>query len=86
MQKYRNLFNEKNTIIGGANILKDHTLMQITENYPIKSVLSDISNQYSQKEASYDNKLINDFIFKLKTSVYKKNDIFLKKKIFSFFI
>ena len=50
MQKYRNLFNEKKTIIGEADILKDHTLMQIPENYPIKSILSDIRNWYSQKE------------------------------------
>lgn len=50
MQKYRNLFNEKKTIIGEADILQDHTLMQIPENYPIKSILSDIRNWYSQKE------------------------------------
>ena len=50
LTKYRNLFNEKKTIIGEADVLQDHTLMQVPDNYPIKSILSDIRHWYSQKE------------------------------------
>jgi hypothetical protein len=50
LPKYRNLFNEKKTIIGEAVIFDNHTLMQVPDNYPIKSILSDIRHWYSQKE------------------------------------
>ena len=50
LTKYRNLFNEKRTIIGEADLQQDHTLMQVPDNYPIKSILSDIRHWYSQKE------------------------------------
>ena len=36
------------------------------------------------KERNYETQLINDFVLKLKKSVYEKNDILLKKMIFSF--
>ena len=36
------------------------------------------------KERNYETQLINDFVLKLKKSVYIKNDILLKKMIFSF--
>jgi len=50
LPKYRNLFNEKSTIIEEAVIRKDHTLIQIPPNYSIKKVVSDIKYWYSQKE------------------------------------
>ena len=50
LTKYRNLFNEKRTIIGEADLQQDHTLMQIPDNYPIKSIISDVRHWYSQKE------------------------------------
>jgi len=55
LTKYRNLFNEKKTIIGEADVLQDHTLMQVPDNYPIKSILSDIRHWYSQKEVKLRN-------------------------------
>ena len=55
LTKYRNLFNEKRTIIGVADLQQDHTLMQVPDNYPIKSILSDIRHWYSQKEVKLRN-------------------------------
>jgi len=55
LTKYRNLFNEKRTIIGEADLQQDHTLMQVPDNYPIKSILSDIRHWYSQKEVKLRN-------------------------------
>jgi hypothetical protein len=50
MSKYRELFNEKRTIVGEAVLKPNHTMIQIPDNYPIKSVVSDIKHWYSQKE------------------------------------
>jgi len=50
LPKYRNLFNEKTTIIDEAVVRQDHTLIQIPPNYPIKSIVSDIKHWYSKKE------------------------------------
>jgi len=50
LPKYRNLFNEKTTIIDEAVVRQNHTLIQIPPNYPIKSIVSDIKHWYSKKE------------------------------------
>jgi hypothetical protein len=50
LPKYRNLFNEKTTIIDEAVVRQNHTLIQIPPNYPIKSIVSDINIGIQKKK------------------------------------
>ena len=71
--------------------IKIHTIglkkgEKISEKLPTNKKLSKTKNTeiFLLKERGYDSKLINNFIIKLKKSVYKKDDLYLKKLIFSF--
>jgi FlaA1/EpsC-like NDP-sugar epimerase len=71
--------------------IKIHTIglkkgEKLSEELSINKTLSKTKNKeiFSVKERGYDSKLINNFIIELKKSVYKKDDLYLKKIIFSF--
>ena len=50
MPKYRELFNEKSTIIGEAKLRDNYTSIQVPPNYPSYKIIADIKNWYSKKE------------------------------------